>query len=121
MSSQCSITILQLIKKYKINTNIFNFRYADDVLYGDEVLVQRNDELIPAYITKLSTFLMQGNHLTHIIQDLGYDLGCELLSQPCNNFHKILVMEPIVHGSQCTAEAKEVSKEVVSDISKFLH
>ena len=64
---------------------------------------------------------MQGKYLTHIIQGLGYDLGCELLSQPCSNFHKIPVMEPIVHGNQCTAETKEVSKEVASDISKFLH
>ena len=42
-----------------------SFRAADEISNSDEVLVQRNDELTPANIIKISTFVMQGNHLTH--------------------------------------------------------
>ena len=40
--------------------NIY-FRYADQVSIGDEVLVRRNDELIPGNVTNISSFMMQGN------------------------------------------------------------
>ena len=37
------------------------FRYADQVSIGDEVLVERNNQLIPENITKISNVKMQGN------------------------------------------------------------
>ena len=49
--------------------NIY-FRYADQVSIGDEVLVRRNDELIPGNVTNISSFMMQGiNHFKKKLSD----------------------------------------------------
>ena len=39
---------------------MFCFRYADDILIDDEVLVQENNELTPAKGTDISTLRMHG-------------------------------------------------------------
>ena len=40
-------------------------RYADQVSNGNEVLVQRNDYLIPTTVINVSTSKMQGRHHSH--------------------------------------------------------
>ena len=42
-------------------SEIISFRYADQVSVSDEVLVQ-GDELIPARVISVSTFIMKGNY-----------------------------------------------------------
>ena len=37
-------------------------RYADEILLGNEVLVEENDQLKAAQVKKISNFLMQGNY-----------------------------------------------------------
>ena len=39
-----------------------SLRYADQLSIGDEVLVQRNDKLMPVQVIKISNFTTQGNH-----------------------------------------------------------
>ena len=39
-----------------------SIRYANQVLFGDEVLIQESNKLIPSKVIKVSTFIMQGNH-----------------------------------------------------------
>ena len=39
---------------------LFIFRYADLISIGDEVLVQEKAQLIPATVTNVSDFLMEG-------------------------------------------------------------
>ena len=43
---------------------MFCFRYAEQVLIGDEVLVKGNNELAPAKVINVSELKMQGNHHT---------------------------------------------------------
>ena len=43
-----------------MNENI-HCRYVDQISFGDEVLVQGNDNLTPAKITNVSSLLMEGN------------------------------------------------------------
>ena len=45
-----------------ILSDLFCFRYADEVSVGDEVLAQGNDEFIPEKVLNVSTFPLQGNH-----------------------------------------------------------
>ena len=39
---------------------MLSYRYADQVSVGDEVLVLRNDELMPAKVMNVSSIIMQG-------------------------------------------------------------
>ena len=39
---------------------MLSYRYADQVSVGDEVLVLRNDELMPAKVMDVSSIIMQG-------------------------------------------------------------
>ena len=48
---------------------LFSSRFADEVSTGDEVLVQGIDELIPAMVTNISSFRMQGSIITNIVYD----------------------------------------------------
>ena len=41
--------------------NIF-IRYANHVVFGDEVLIQESNKLISSKVIKVSTFMIQGNH-----------------------------------------------------------
>ena len=41
--------------------NIVCFRYANNISLGDEVLVDKNDQLIPAKVDNISILFMQGN------------------------------------------------------------
>ena len=45
---------------WHMNENIY-CRYADNIAFDDEVLVQANDELTPAKVTNVSSLLMEGN------------------------------------------------------------
>ena len=49
---------------------IYYCRYADQVLVGDEILVQNNNELIPDKVIKESNFVMEGKNLFQIIYKL---------------------------------------------------
>ena len=40
------------------------YRYADEVLIGDEVLVQQNYELTPVKVTNVSEITLQGNNFS---------------------------------------------------------
>ena len=42
---------------------IFFFRYADQVSVGDEVLVEGNEQLIPAEVINVLTLAIQGNNI----------------------------------------------------------
>ena len=44
---------------------MFSFRYAEQVLIGDEVLVQGKNELAPVKVINVFNLKMQGNH--HIL------------------------------------------------------
>ena len=48
---------------WKKGNKIILFRYADQVLIGDELLVQGNNEMTPAKVINISSFMMQGEHL----------------------------------------------------------
>ena len=54
-----------LNKPYVINVNTFiqclSIRYADQVFVGNEVLIERNDEVAPAKVIDVSSLLLQGN------------------------------------------------------------
>ena len=55
--------VLQLILRTIYHVWIsFTLRYADEVSNGYEVLVQRNDYLIPTTVINVSTSKMQGIH-----------------------------------------------------------
>ena len=41
--------------------NIVCFRYANNISLGEEVLVDNNDQLIPAKVGNISILFMQGN------------------------------------------------------------
>ena len=41
------------------NESVSN-RYADQVSIGDEVLLERNNKIIPAEVLDVSSFIMQG-------------------------------------------------------------
>ena len=63
----------------KHQTNQQNvFRYAREVVTGDDVLVQKNVELIPAKVVTVSSFIMQGICLS-IINFLFYPVKLKLL------------------------------------------
>ena len=44
------------------NNIIFDFRYANQLAIGDEVLVENNDEFTPRKVLNMTHFIMQGNH-----------------------------------------------------------
>ena len=41
---------------------MLSYRYADQVIVDDEVMVLRNDELMTARVMNVSSFTMQGNY-----------------------------------------------------------
>ena len=45
----------------------YQFRYADQVSVGDEVLVDENDYLAPVEVISVSSIKMQSNHFTQTI------------------------------------------------------
>ena len=48
---------------HEVNTFIqcLSIRYADQVFVGNEVLIERNDEVVPAKVIDVSSLLLQGN------------------------------------------------------------
>ena len=46
--------------------NILSFRYAAQVSVGDEVIIARNDKLMPAKVTNVSRIIIQGNSLSYL-------------------------------------------------------
>ena len=54
--------IYELFKKFQeLYIDILCFRYANNISLGDEVLVNKNDQLIPEKVENISILLMQGN------------------------------------------------------------
>ena len=49
--------MLLIITKYLL------LRYANQVLFGDEVLIDKNNKLISSKVIKVSSFKMQGNYI----------------------------------------------------------
>ena len=43
-------------------SNMLSYRYADQVSVGDEVMVLRNDKLMPAKVMDVSSLIVQGNY-----------------------------------------------------------
>ena len=72
MNMSSNISTSHLHQKIKENERHYNntllYRYASQVSVGDEVLVLRNDELMPVKVVNVSSLIMQGNsHLTLLI------------------------------------------------------
>ena len=55
----CSLNTLYVINKLFIK--FLSIRYADQVFVGNEVLIETNDEVIPAKVIDVSSLLLQGN------------------------------------------------------------
>ena len=55
-----SITVCTYLREIKSKC-VSSYRYADQVLVGDEVLVQGIDNLIPAKVINVSSLNMQGD------------------------------------------------------------
>ena len=55
-----SITVCTYLSEIKSKC-VSSYRYADQVLVGDEVLVQGIDNLIPAKVINVSSLNMQGD------------------------------------------------------------
>ena len=51
----------QLKHPYQYKT-IFSVRFADQVSISDELLVQENNELVPAKVINISSLIMKGEH-----------------------------------------------------------
>ena len=49
-----------------MNIQIKSFRYAVQVVIGDEVLIPRNDELASAKVMNVSQLAMQGTYISQI-------------------------------------------------------
>ena len=41
---------------------MLSYRYADQVSVGDEVMVLRNDKLMPAKVMNVSSLIIKGNY-----------------------------------------------------------
>ena len=72
MNMSSNILTSHLHQKIKENERHYNnmllYRYASQVSVGDEVLVLRNDELMPVEVVNVSSLIMQGkSHLTLLI------------------------------------------------------
>ena len=48
--------------KYTLYINMLLYRYADQVRVGDEVMILRNDKLMPTKVMNVSSLIMQGNY-----------------------------------------------------------
>ena len=58
-----NITFASDIKETETHySNMLWYRYVDQVSIGDEVMVLRNDKLIPAKVMNVSSLIMQGNY-----------------------------------------------------------
>ena len=53
-----------LIRKQQIN-NFCYFRFADQVSIGHEVLVQRNNNLVPEKVIDVDSLMIQGSYYFH--------------------------------------------------------
>ena len=51
-----------LVNKQSIYFDLFSFRYANKVSIGDEVLIQRNDEMTATKVINITKSLMQGKY-----------------------------------------------------------
>ena len=45
------------------------FRNADQLTIGDELLVQGNNELVPAKVISVSNLIMQGNYVIRLFEN----------------------------------------------------
>ena len=63
-----SITVSTYLSEIKSKCSS-SYRYADQVLVGDEVLVQGNDEVIPAHVINVTSNIMQGNYFLYCLFD----------------------------------------------------
>ena len=54
------LEILRSTKYIDLQMRIFSFRYAEDIVIGDGVLVKRNNEFIDNKVIHVSSFTMQG-------------------------------------------------------------
>ena len=67
----CSLNAPYVINKwfYKVNTFIqfLSIRYADQVFVCNEVLIERNDEVVPAKVIDVSNLHLQGNKSTNYL------------------------------------------------------
>ena len=54
------MTHIFLEKIFETLYSIFSFRHADQVSIGDEVLVEENDDMMPAKVVNVSTLVLQG-------------------------------------------------------------
>ena len=61
------ILIKQLFIKFKVRNKRKkrSIRFADQVSADDEVLIGRNDKLIPVKVITVSSLIMQGNYILH--------------------------------------------------------
>ena len=57
---------------HSLNAKSIVIRYAKQVLFGDEVLIEISHVLIPTEIIDVSNFMMQGKHLPHIFFRLSF-------------------------------------------------
>ena len=55
----CSLNTLYVINELFIK--FLSNRYADQVFVGNDVLIERNDEVIPVKVIDVSSLLLQGN------------------------------------------------------------
>ena len=51
-------------KHYHNHNSQFNFRYADVISVGDEVLVRENNDMVPDKVTDVSTAILSGKNLS---------------------------------------------------------
>ena len=65
---------------------MFSYRYADQVSVGDEVMVLRNDKLMPSKVMDVSSLTMQGN----------YNISYICLHLSCIFSHPTLLLNPMM-------------------------
>ena len=65
---------------HEANTFIqcLSIRYADQVFVGNEVLIERNDEAVPAKVIDVSSLLLQGNKKYQLLASLFISL-CNII------------------------------------------
>ena len=51
---------------HSLNAKSILIRYAKQVLFGHEVMIEISNVLIPTEVIDVSNFMMQGKHLPHI-------------------------------------------------------
>ena len=61
-----------ILLSWECQNIIYHFRSADQLRFGDEILVQRNDEFTPEKILNVSHSVIQGDYnsysLLHVLQ-----------------------------------------------------